>query len=325
MTYKDLLKRLLWLFIPVLLPILVVRIWNPTYKYDLETDYIASIIDKQAMLENAKSPKIVLLGGSSVAYGVCSDSIEKATGLPTYNMAIIYSFGLDFMLKQVDKSLKKGDVLVISPEFIMDTKGNNEDKLKALKYYPKAIEFIEKRNYLSELSQFLTHGIDYFKYNVGNFLNGSKKPSFKVEDTTSVFFRRGFNQKGDLISHLNNSIPSEKQKSNEPPIYIYDGIVDKLNKYNDSLKIRGVKLYYTYPPYMKSAFDAHQNHLLFLNDYIVNNAQFTRLDSLDSNVRDDSYFHDQQYHLNAKGREIHSSVLAKKLEKALKRRMFDAF
>ena len=45
------------------------------------SDYMAAIIDKHAMLERAEGPRVLLVGGSNLAFGVDSRAIAEAMQL----------------------------------------------------------------------------------------------------------------------------------------------------------------------------------------------------------------------------------------------------
>ncbi|HWB74440.1 MAG TPA: hypothetical protein VG755_05785 [Nannocystaceae bacterium] len=78
--------------------------------------YAAASIDKRARLESAPSPRIVLVGGSTVAFGVDS-CVFEAAGYHAVNMGHNRSLGLRFMLAQVERELRAGDVVVVAPEY----------------------------------------------------------------------------------------------------------------------------------------------------------------------------------------------------------------
>lgn len=78
--------------------------------------YAAASIDKRARLASAPSPRIVLVGGSTVAFGIDSRVLEAA-GYHPVNMGHNRSLGLRFMLAQIDGELREGDVVVVAPEY----------------------------------------------------------------------------------------------------------------------------------------------------------------------------------------------------------------
>lgn len=51
-------------------------------------NYQASLIDKVERLESIQEPKIVLIGDSNLAFGIDSERIEEAFGMPVVNMGL---------------------------------------------------------------------------------------------------------------------------------------------------------------------------------------------------------------------------------------------
>ena len=108
--------------------------------------YAAAIIDKMQILADAGSPKIVFIGGSSLAFGLDSQEIEKNTGITVVNMGLHANLGLRFMTEQVKEYLAPGDIVVISPEYeyFYDNSLNGEGEylLETLRLYPGGIKYI---------------------------------------------------------------------------------------------------------------------------------------------------------------------------------------
>ena len=79
--------------------------------------YAAATIDKHNRLAQQPSPRIVFVGGSNLAFGLDSAAIERSLGYNTVNMGLDLSLGLDFMLREIEPLLERGDVVVVSPEY----------------------------------------------------------------------------------------------------------------------------------------------------------------------------------------------------------------
>ncbi|PYM09647.1 MAG: hypothetical protein DME18_17640, partial [Verrucomicrobia bacterium] len=73
-----------------------------------ETGYLAATIDKHRRLDQTRPPRIILIGSSSFAFGVRSDRLEKESGRTVVNMGLDSSLGVDFILEEVKRTLRKG-------------------------------------------------------------------------------------------------------------------------------------------------------------------------------------------------------------------------
>jgi len=68
------------------------------------------------LVENQKSPKIVLLAGSATYFSVDSKAIENTTGIPTVNLARHAAIPFRFFVYEAERYLQKGDILVLPLE-----------------------------------------------------------------------------------------------------------------------------------------------------------------------------------------------------------------
>ena len=169
-------------------------------------DYAKATLDKHHRLDSLPSPKLVFVGGSNLAYGLDSERVERAFGMPVVNMGMNAYFGLRFLLDEVIPSLKARDVLVLSLEAEMfrvqdqfnAADGRNTDLLMMVKTRPASLAYVPwplRRRILEaipEAVQLKTVRI------LGDLLHGGRAPKLldKIES------RAGFNAHGDLISHI---------------------------------------------------------------------------------------------------------------------------
>jgi len=89
--------------------------WGPLpYKHQL-----AMLIDKRVMLDATPSPRVILVGGSNLMFGVDSDVLEQALGVPVVNMGVFGGLGLLAPLDVILPHVRPGDTVVLVPEYEM--------------------------------------------------------------------------------------------------------------------------------------------------------------------------------------------------------------
>ncbi|MDE7384896.1 MAG: hypothetical protein K2M84_03955, partial [Anaeroplasmataceae bacterium] len=118
-------KRLIKLFlfimlltIPFIITISVVE--NTKDQYD--NTYLAELKDKISLLKNTKEKKIILVGGSSLPFGIRSDLIEQE--LPEYkvvNFGLYATLGTKAMMDLSKINIQEGDIVILSPELNSQT------------------------------------------------------------------------------------------------------------------------------------------------------------------------------------------------------------
>ncbi len=62
-------------------------------------DYLAILIDKHKIAEKINTPKIILVGGSNLAFGIDTKVLGEYLGIPVANMGLRAELGVDFMLR----------------------------------------------------------------------------------------------------------------------------------------------------------------------------------------------------------------------------------
>src|SRR5690606_26128837 len=85
--------------------------------------------------------RVVLVGGSNLAFGIDSKAIEAAVGCPVVNMGMNGYFGVRFMLEEVAPRLRAGDVVVLAFEwdnYFKSVDGTSSNLLVVSKANPRA-------------------------------------------------------------------------------------------------------------------------------------------------------------------------------------------
>lgn len=164
------------------------------------SDYLAAIIDKHKILEATPSPKIILVGGSNVAFGLDSKKIQDELALPVVNMGLHGGFGLRYMIEEIKPQLKPGDIVILIPEYQQFYQPYGSDVLIPLiKYYPNAIRHLSLKNYMIIVRYIPL----YIKNRLKLGIETGFTRFFPEFPPNHVYSRYGFNQYGDVINHLN--------------------------------------------------------------------------------------------------------------------------
>ncbi|HVD61344.1 MAG TPA: hypothetical protein VNC11_10775, partial [Gemmatimonadaceae bacterium] len=68
---------------------------------DADNNYLAAVLEKDRLIRNTPSPKVILVGGSNLAFGIDSKLMQDSLGLRVVNMGLYAKLGLRYMLAQV--------------------------------------------------------------------------------------------------------------------------------------------------------------------------------------------------------------------------------
>jgi hypothetical protein len=281
---------------------------NPYKKQEIEYSYSASIIEKHTRLKSLPSPKMVFVSGSSFAYGLNSPKIEAAMKKPVVNMAIHYNFGSNFLLKQVENEVKSGDCVIMGFEYIVQSQGNNQEKYRLALFYPEAKKWFDYYAFPECIAEPLNIRISSMRINLVKLLT---KDNFhpSINDTISIFFRKSINKYGDIIAHLNNPPLKKLPLSMINELTSLDGILRDMNIFTQKMKKKNVKVFYVFPPHAESSYKKDQALLIKFDQLFHKTATFEILGHATDFVYPDSLFQDSPYHLNARGRDLHTQKI----------------
>lgn len=274
---------------------------------------MASIIDKEALLESTNSPKIVLVGGSNVAFGIDSEMIDDNFNYEVVNTSLTGGMGLTYMLSFVKPYLREGDIVILALEYqiLYNNKYISYIALnEALGLYPAALKYVSPFGDPIQPTRILRT----IQRRTLNYLGLSRK------STINHLSRTGFNKYGDLIEHLDKG-PMDIQVKRYPLKYkpANPEIINELNDFYKYCLERGVKVYLTSPPFPQIL----KPDLEINGDQWTSNLQQSLLIPIISDPDDylfpENYFWGQAYHLNADGRRERTQILVKDLKIALEK------
>jgi len=110
MATKFLLKCLI--FFAVIAAFIFVLVM-PQY----DTEYMAALGDKFALVRADTQPKILLVGGSNVAFGFDSALLEEKTQMRVVNFGVHAALGQPFHADIIKNQLNPGDIVILAPEY----------------------------------------------------------------------------------------------------------------------------------------------------------------------------------------------------------------
>ena len=102
-------------------------------------NYLAETVPKNIRLHRLGPGKLILVGGSSAAFGFWSDRIEAALGRPVQNMGLAAGLGAEYLLAEAAAGARTGDVVVLSLEYDHFARGPNADAWRGVGFDPEIL------------------------------------------------------------------------------------------------------------------------------------------------------------------------------------------
>lgn len=293
---------------------------------------------KVKRLDSVEEDKLVVIGGSSVAFGLNSALLEELIGMPVVNFGLYADLGTKLMLDLSEDAIGEGDVVVIAPELDPQTLSmyfNGSATWMAIDDDPALLLRIKSENYSSMWGALWS----FAAAKLGCFLRGEKP------EQSSVYHSKYFNERGDIVYTLEDGADGRPENiiagyydtvtPIDPDISIFDGeFLDYLNRYIRRMEKRGAKVYFGFCPSNRmavvdgsgeclgSAGKSEENPLPSEKIAEFSLALAKALDceilgSFDKYVYLPHYFYDTNFHLNSAGVTLHTLNLADDLYRAL--------
>ncbi len=292
------------------------RIYDPQ-------NYFAAIIDKDSLIMNTPSPRIIFAGASNLAFGLDSKMIEKEFGMPVINMGLHGNFGLTFVLNNVKQNIRKGDIVILSIEYYLD-----ELYYKDIDYithlYPKAEEYIDRDgDYYSQKAKYYVSEAQsgkqkYFNQFFDKVLKFKEAKVFVSDQLhsydTLIYSRKAFNSNGDVISHLGQKYPDDLRGRTPIEAKDYSASIKKLNDFAEYAREHGARVYFTYASYPTSEYEKNLPAVKEFEKQLKDDLEIDIITTPEEMVFPDAMFFDTVYHLNEEGRRIRSEKLIEKIK-----------
>lgn len=283
-----------------------------------QNTYLLGAKIKHTRLDTVSSPRIILIGGSNLAFGIESKTIQDSLGINIINMGLHGGYGTEYICNEIIYRLRKNDIVVFNFEYLLHD-GNTEIKHETQQLYPES-RFFEEINLWRKVKNEYDYIISICTKNLIKIQQVIRKqiPNQDIntnpEDTNLVFRYSGFNQYGDLISHLNKPSVELQYDIYQPDGVDYDKYISVFNDFAKKYESKGAKTYFMFVTYPESVFQQHEKIIEKYYEKLKKKAEFPILNTPQSMVLPDSCFFDSYYHLNKIGRQKRTELMVKFLK-----------
>ena len=310
--------------------------------------YLAALDDKLELVRTVESPRVIFVGGSSVAFGIDSQVFEQGLGQPAINLGLHGALGLDFYLRIVEQHCQPGDMIVLLPEYAMLSDRHmmtTEHMRRLLRNCPSAFRYLTGNRSsgkqfldtmaLSEIGYWTQRGIDVQTRRLRQFSKRHsivsrpstrlvRKPSAAADsrDNPSVYRRNSFNSHGDMVGHHGlESLPLEESTASLP--WSEDGLresVQRLNRCAAICRQRGAEVIFSYAPLINDYWSNSQGQIVRLHTILEQSLEMPLVNRPQDTVFPRSEFFDSVNHLSESAQQARSQILLRGLSRELANR-----
>jgi hypothetical protein len=273
---KPFIAKVSYLIIIVALLSISIKMLLPQKK-----NYNTAMIEKLELLrKNKDKKKILLIGGSSVGWGLSAEQIQNATNTITINLGHHAGYGLTDFQDYILSCLTANDLIILSPEWVFYSDPYYSDKatLGDLSRNNRYLE-LTNRPWIGRIKPILSKEISFIKQ----------------PDKNDPYRYDCLNGNGDVVSHCG-------LEAKGPRKYSIDSLNFNPTKFANAFKyISSARCILLFPPTQESVYLKNQSKLNKLQR-IITASNLHYLDSITENIYRESDFYDAEYHLNCEVR-----------------------
>lgn len=261
-------------------------------------------------LKKAKDSKIVIVGNSSIAFGVRSDIIQKELNKETVTFGLYGAIGTKAMMDLSKVGIKNGDIVILAPEISeqgLSLYFSAENMWMAVDGRYDLLNYIAKDN-----RQAMVGNFPYFASKKYDYFIKGKKPELE-----GVYMQSSFNLDNQEVGYMtyyrdHNTMLNGYDSNGLIDFntnYLSDEFVDYVNEYNDYVNKKGAKLYYGFVPMNNRAIVSSLDNINNFYDLLKEKLNCPILGHVSSYFYDFEWFYDNNAHLNSSGVYIYNKCL----------------
>lgn len=272
------------------------------------SSYQSMIQDKYRILMETESPKIIVVAGSSTAFGLDQEMLEEACeGYRVVDLGVHAGFGHLFYSELAKANINQGDIVLLGYEYGWQS----SIAINGVDLIMSGID--------GDLEMYTKIPIKEWPKFIGYLFAHAENKNL-YEDATGIYSREAFDSETGRMTMAREAAmeydPSIFGTFNLTNVAIADDVVDYLTEFKEYVEERGASVYFIAPPVVKDAV---------LND----DSEFFKLKELEEELIGIPYISDPtaylfpcewmsdaMYHCNSEGEKIRTKLLIEDLRRA---------
>ena len=313
---RAFLKNVVW-FVGIQVVIIAAVLWSYWRQYPPAQHFLAASIDKERLLRTQASPRLIFIGGSSMAFGVDSAKIAEACDRHPVNMGLHAALGLKFMLKETEPHIRSNDWVIVAPEYqqFVRASGQSEMLMNLLEANPSAAPLLTREQWTTALDIGFVQRFGKMVRAVFGRPGRFFRKNTIVSNSRLYYRRLGFNENGDVIAHLNvksKGLREREFRFSHQDELVYETI-EQINRFSAAATTRGAKVFFSHPPLLREVFEQNRTVIQHLETSLNNRLKISQIDSAEELTYPTEDFFDTWYHLAKTGVEKRTRFLAERM------------
>lgn len=300
------------------LPLLLLAVGAFVYPSQYSESYLGELPNKVRRLDESGEGKVVVIGGSSVAFGLDSALLSGILERPVVNFGLYATLGTEVMIELAARSIKPGDIIVIAPETDSQTMSDYFGAEAVLQAFDGEAAMLLRlpSRYIPRL------GGAFYRYASGKLAAGA---GFS-HPASGIYGSASFNEYGDIAvprpeNIMSGGVDGTRTVTLSPDIVSEDFIL-YLNSFAAYAAEKGARVYFGFPPMNRAAVLPTANAAGDTNeekitsdaaeyyDFFARRLTFPVITDPAACLMGCGYFYDTNFHLNDSGVIVNTARLA---------------
>lgn len=277
--------------------------------------FMGELKSKYERLKETPGKRIILVGGSGVAFDCDSEMMDKFfSSYEIVNFGMYAGLGTKAVMDLSEAYIHKGDLVILSPEQSNQTLSdyfNGEYMWQAADGAFGMLRHIKSENVETMLGNFPKFALEKLKY----VLKG-KNPS-----TDSIYQKKSFNAYGDIaLDTCRENILTGGYDVNQKVRFTEDVVQQEflgyMNAWAERLEKKGATVWYRYCPVNELAVEEADN-LAAYDAFLRQKLDFPVIGNPENSLMEAEWFFDTNFHLNQAGKEVNTIQLIRDIKAML--------
>ena len=294
----------------------VLAVWGFCLPAQYTETFMGELPYKAALLRDTPGPRIILVGGSGVAFGADSALIERELGgVSVVNFGMYAALGTTVMLDLSEAYIREGDIVILIPEQQSQTLSD---------WFDPAVMWQGLDGSFSLLGDLPRDKLERLLGAFPSFA-GEKAACFLSGEPPlpqGVYARSSFNDRGDVVSALcgQNEMPGGYD-ANTPIRFdrgmVSEAFIDRVRDYAAAIREKGGQLWYGFCPMNAAAVEATEAEIDDFYAYLRESLDIPLAGNPHDFILDAGWFYDTNFHPNTDGKTVYTRALIRAIKAML--------
>jgi len=302
----------------VAIPFAGIYVYATSLPATYKESYYAALPLKYDRLYDVKGEKIIVIGGSSVAFGIDSKLVEQELGMPCVNFGLYAAFGLKPMLDLSEGAVGEGDIVIIAPELSTQMYSDYVG-------YDYLLQACEQRSDMA-FDLGLTYAAGFLSKFPSYIKDAGKLEKLGGLKVKGIYAAGSFDEYGDIVYERDvNVMDGMYSADNLPEIkesMISDEFAKMGNDYARKAENKGAKVYFGFCPVNElSAADISSEDRKAFVEKLDESLDVEIIASLEDHIFEAGYFYDSNFHTNDAGTVLNTVLLINDIKRVTLEKM----